>query len=82
MAERLLCTGAAPQRDALVPFGNIAGARSQARVEFHPGVAGRGAGTQNLVAKGDVGMGRWWLTLDEQVGISVRIYWLGSGVLG
>ena len=34
--ERELCIGAGPQRDAVVPFGNLPGARRQARTEFHP----------------------------------------------
>lgn len=75
--KRLLCTGAASERDAVVLFGNLPGARRHARTEFHPVASGLGEGTQNHVAKRDAGTRCWWLVLAEQVGISVHIYWLG-----
>lgn len=79
--ERQLHVGAGPQRDAVVPFGNLPGARRQAWTEFHPVASGLGEGTRNRVAK-DVRTGCWWLVLAERVGITVYITWLGSGVLG
>ena len=64
------------RRDAVVPFGNLPGARGKAWTELHPVVSGLGEGTLNSEAKGDVGTGCWCLILAEQAGISVHITWL------